>query len=105
MFLVAHVVDKHGAEPSDIINTKGVGKLSGTNAPELIGTIKGQIKFFKQIIGVDKKGHPVIVQIGLQDTVDTVHGAAHTDVKDMVVTTSVLFGSRTRLKKTATVVG
>lgn len=100
---VAHIVDQQGAQSGDMVYGQGVCEFTGADSPKLTGTLKGQIKLGKEVMGVDKKGEPGLVQIGLEDAVYAIHGAAHADIEHMVIAAAILSGARAGLKETAPV--
>ena len=61
--------------------------------------LQGFIKLCEKIFNVYKKAEPGVIQVCLQNTVYTIHGTVHPDIKHLISTTIILPGTGTGLEK------
>src|SRR5665647_1874541 len=88
----------------EIVESQTVGELTGTDPEKTLRfVVQGLIEFSQQVVDIDKKTEPGIVEIGLEDAIDAIHRTVHADIKHLVVAAAVLAGAGAGLEKGAPV--
>jgi len=98
------ITNHFAAEAGQPVQGHAVRELPGPDPEEHPWIfLQDLVEFTEQVLDIDKETQPRIVEICLQDTVDTIHGTIHTDVQDMIAAAPVFPGAGTGFEKPALV--